>query len=94
MAIASRQAPQLLTERQEKLMRLGRLAASAGLTVAQLECLAEARRTRAFAAAMGEDNAAFAEWLDRGAPADDAPDPEAAIDRWKAAQARPARAKA
>ena len=73
-------------------MRLGRLAASAGLTVAQLELLAEARRTRAFAAAMGEDNAAFADWLAQGVAAGEAPDPEAALNRWHAAQTRSERA--
>lgn len=74
-------------------MRLGRLADSAGLTVAQLQLLAEARRTRAFASAMAEDNAAFAAWLAKGAPDEAAPDPEAALTRWQA-EARATRARA
>jgi hypothetical protein len=93
MATVTRQTLQPTSVRQDRLMRLGRLAASAGLTVGQLELLAEARRTRAFAAAIGEDNAVFADWLARGAPADEAPDPEAALDRWQAAQTRPSRAR-
>lgn len=93
MPAAARQPPATLSPRQEKLLNLGRLAASAGLTVAELSALVQARRTRALAAAMREDNAVVADWLARGAPADDAPDPEAAIKRWQATTDRTGRAR-
>jgi hypothetical protein len=70
--------------RQARLLQLGALAVSAGLTAAQLKRLAEARRLRALAGAMHEESAAITAWVANGARPDEAPTPSKALDAWQA----------
>lgn len=69
--------------RQERLLRLGALAVSAGLTAAQLSRLIEARRLRALASQMREESAAITAWVANGAHPDEAPAPSAMLDDWQ-----------
>lgn len=81
---AKAKAPRAETRETARLLTLGALAASAGVTAAQLKRIGEARRLRALAIEMRAEGAALGAWARDGADPASVPRPSPALDAWQA----------